>query len=120
MREAMHTSEKKAEPLLPRKRLGRTGFELSVVGVGGWLGLLFDPKKVGGGNFGAVTDDRAAREAAAEQAVRRAISLGINYFDTAPMYSGGEAERVLGVGLNALSPTERQGLFVSSKVGAHP
>lgn len=120
MREAMHISEKKAEPLLPRKRLGRTGFELSIVGVGGWLGLLFDPKKVGGGNFGAVTDDRAAREAAAEEAVRRAISLGINYFDTAPMYSGGEAERVLGVGLNALSPTERQGLFVSSKVGAHP
>src|SRR5258706_11625902 len=105
---------------LPRRPLGRTGLMLSVVSAGGWLGQLFDPAKVGTGSFGAVTDNRATREAAAEAAVRRAISLGINYFDTAPMYRSGEAERLLGVGLRALAPAERQGLFVSSKVGAHP
>jgi D-threo-aldose 1-dehydrogenase len=33
---------------------------------------------------------------------------------------GGEAERLLGVGLKALSPAERQGLLVSSKAGAYP
>jgi D-threo-aldose 1-dehydrogenase len=105
---------------LPRRPLGRTGLQLSIVSAGGWLGQVVDPAKLGTGNFGAVTDDRAAREAAAEAAVRRALSLGINYFDTAPMYMSGEAERLLGVGLRALTPAERQGLFVSSKVGAHP
>jgi D-threo-aldose 1-dehydrogenase len=113
-------SENKTQPALPRKPLGRTGFQLSIVSVGGWLGQLYDPAKAEAGSFGAVSDDRAAREAAAESAVRRAISLGINYFDTAPMYSNGEAERLLGVGLRALAPAERQGLFVSSKVGAQP
>jgi len=105
---------------LPRKPLGRKGFQLSVVSVGGWLGMLYNPEDAEAGSFGAVTQDRAAREAAAEAAVRRAVSLGINYFDTAPMYGQGEAERLLGVGLKALSTAERQGLFVSSKVGAPP
>jgi D-threo-aldose 1-dehydrogenase len=104
---------------LPRRRLGRTGLELSVVSAGGWLGQLYDSSKPST-DFGRVTDDRAAREAAAEQAVRRAISLGINYFDTAPGYMGGEAERLLGIGLKALAPATRQGILVSSKVGTHP
>jgi aryl-alcohol dehydrogenase-like predicted oxidoreductase len=96
-------SEVKTHPALPRNQLGRTGFQLSIVSAGGWLGLLYDPAKAG--TFGGVTDDRAAREAAAEQAVRRAIGLGIKYFDTAPIYSGGEAERLLGVGLRAMLAT---------------
>jgi aryl-alcohol dehydrogenase-like predicted oxidoreductase len=103
---------------LPRRKLGRVGYELSIVSAGGWLGQLFDPAKAG--TWGGTTSDQAAREAAAEEAVRRAIALGINYFDTAPMYANGEAERLLGVGLKALSAAERQPLFVSSKVGAHP
>lgn len=105
---------------LPRKRLGRSGYQVSVVSVGGWLGMLYDPAKSGTGIWGGVTEDRAARDAAAIAAVRRAIILGINYFDTAPMYGGGEAERLLGVGLQALSPVDRHGIFISSKVGAHP
>jgi aryl-alcohol dehydrogenase-like predicted oxidoreductase len=107
---------------LPRRRLGRTGLELSVVGAGGWLGLPVDPQLVAGGNapWGAVTSDAALKEATAVAGVRRAIELGINYFDTAPMYSEGEAERVLGLGLRALSAAERAAIVVSTKVGCHP
>jgi len=70
--------------------------------------------------WGGVTNDNALKEATSIAAVRRAIELGINYFDTAPMYSNGEAERVLGLGLRALSPAERAQIFVSTKVGWHP
>jgi aryl-alcohol dehydrogenase-like predicted oxidoreductase len=80
-----------------------------VLGVGGWLGLLDDPQA-----------DRAAKEAAAIGAVRRAVDLGVNYFDTAPGYGNGEAQRHLGLGLKELSPEERARLIVSTKVGTHP
>src|SRR5262245_40521683 len=95
--------------IVERRRLGRTGYELSVIGVGGWLGMLYEP--------GA---DQAARDAAGVEGVRRGISLGINYFDTAPMYANGIAEQVLGAGLKALSPAERRSIYVSTKVGFGP
>lgn len=106
---------------LPRRRLGRTGLELSVVAAGGWIGLPYDAQtQAHGPVWGGVTPDDALKEATAIAAVRRALELGINYFDTAPMYSGGEAERVLGLGLRALSRAERAGVFVSTKAGHHP
>ena len=105
---------------LPRNRLGRSGLLVSALSIGGWLGMLYNPDKIEPGMWGGVMEDRGARDAAAIAAVRRAISLGINYFDTAPMYASGEAERLLGVGLNALSLTERHELLISSKVGAQP
>jgi aryl-alcohol dehydrogenase-like predicted oxidoreductase len=89
---------------LPRRRVGRTGLSLSCLGVGGWLGSLDAP--------------RARQEAAAVEAVQRAVSLGVNYFDTAPMY--GEAERYLGLGLSALAPEVRATIAISTKVGWHP
>ncbi|MCC7355010.1 MAG: aldo/keto reductase [Anaerolineae bacterium] len=94
---------------LPRRRLGSTPYEVTVLGVGGWLGLLDDPKA-----------DRTIKEAAAIEAVRRAVDLGVNYFDTAPGNGGGEAERHLGLGLKELGPEERAHLVVSTKVGTHP
>ncbi|MFP4626405.1 MAG: aldo/keto reductase [Natronomonas sp.] len=45
--------------------------------------------------------------------VERAIDLGINFFDTANMYSRGESERVLG---NALSAYDRDAQVVATKV----
>ncbi|MCY4553447.1 MAG: aldo/keto reductase, partial [Candidatus Poribacteria bacterium] len=59
---------------LPRRRLGRTELEVTCLGMGG-AGL----------GRGGVTDDEAI------EAVHRAIDLGINYLDTAPLY--GESER---------------------------
>ena len=92
------------------RRLGRAGFEVSVLGVGGWLGRLEEPHFT-----------RADREGAAVEAVRRAVELGVTYFDTSPAYGpNGEAERHLGLGLNALSRAERARLRISTKTGTHP
>lgn len=63
------------ESPLPRRKLGKTGEELSVIGFGGIL----------------VTDE--TQEEAANR-VARAIDLGCNYFDVAPTY--GNAQDMLG------------------------
>jgi uncharacterized protein len=45
---------------------------------------------------------RFADDETAVEAVRKAVELGVNYFDVAPMYGGGTAERRLGMGLKGL------------------
>ena len=52
--------------------------------------------------------------------MRRAIELGVRYFDTSPMYGACEAEQHLGAGLASLDADTRAGLTVSTKVGTHP
>jgi len=47
-----------------------------------------------------------------EQAVARALELGINYFDTAPLYGGGESEKNLGQALRRL----RSDALIGTKV----
>jgi D-threo-aldose 1-dehydrogenase len=61
-----------------------------------------------GGLYEAVDDETA------QGVVRRAWELGIRYFDTAPYYGSGLAERRLGEGLR---DRPRAGLLVSTKVG---
>ena len=95
--------------MLARKSLGRTGIEVSSLGVGGFLGLLLDPEAT-----------PAQCEAAGVEAVRRAVELGVRYFDTSPAYGNGLSERHLAAGLAALDPEVRAGLTVSTKVGTHP
>ena len=95
--------------VLPRRMLGKTDIDLTVFGVGGYLGLLVDEQA-----------NKVDGERAAIAAVRRALDLGVGYFDTAPSYGAGEAERHLGLGLRELSAAERAGLRVSTKVGTHP
>jgi aryl-alcohol dehydrogenase-like predicted oxidoreductase len=74
---------------MERRRLGRTGLEVSVLGYGaGAVGGLFTK--------GAAADQ--------ERAMARALEAGINYFDTAPVYGNGESERNLGRALKALKP----------------
>ena len=94
-------------PPSPRRRLGRTGLEVTVVGVGGWLGALEDPAATA-----------TVREAAGIAAVRRAVDLGITYFDTSPSY--GDAERMLGRGLLTLDAAQRGRLRIATKAGTHP
>lgn len=65
-------------------QLGRTGWKVSKLGLGG------APL---GGDFGE-TNDREV-----EKVVHAAIDLGINFFDTAPLYGRGESERRLGLAL---------------------
>jgi len=72
---------------MEKRRLGRTGLKVSVLGYGaGAVGGLF-------------TKGRSADQ---ERAAARAIEAGINYFDTAALYGNGESERNLGRVLNAL------------------
>ncbi|HEX9557711.1 MAG TPA: aldo/keto reductase [Reyranella sp.] len=72
---------------MERRRLGRTGLKVSVLGYGaGAVGGLF-------------TKGRPADQ---ERAAARAIEAGINYFDTAALYGNGESERNLGRVLKAL------------------
>ena len=83
---------------LPLRRLGRTELEVTCLGMGG-AGL----------GRGDVTDD------AAVEAVHRAIDLGINYLDTAPLY--GESERRVGL---ALADGWREKIYLATKTGTHP
>lgn len=83
---------------LPRRRLGRTELEVTCLGMGG-AGL----------GRGDVTDDEAV------EAIHRAIDLGINYLDTAPLY--GESERRVGL---ALADGWREKIYLATKTGTHP
>ena len=69
------------------RRLGRTGLRVSEVGFGG----------AGIGHVWGSTSD-----AECIAAVRRAVELGINFFDTSPMYGAGRSEENLGLGLAGL------------------
>lgn len=74
---------------MERRRLGRTDLEISLLGFGaGAVGGLMTK--------GAMVDQ--------ERAIARAVELGINYIDTAPLYGNGESERSLGRVLKALKP----------------
>jgi aryl-alcohol dehydrogenase-like predicted oxidoreductase len=76
---------------MQKRRLGRTGLDISVLGFGA------------GAVGGLMTRGAAADQ---ERAVARALDLGINYFDTAPLYGNGESERTLGRVLKTLKPRE--------------
>ena len=66
------------------RTLGRTGTSVSEVGFGG-AGI--------GHVWGSTTDEECIRS------VRIALDLGINFFDTSPMYGVGKSEENLGKGL---------------------
>src|SRR5260221_7568609 len=83
------------------RRLGRTGMEVSIIG--------FGCGAVGGLMVRGPPADQ-------ERAVARAIELGINYFDTAPLYGAGESERNLGRVLAQLRPA----IHVGTKVNIMP
>jgi aryl-alcohol dehydrogenase-like predicted oxidoreductase len=85
------------EEAMERRKLGRTGLDVSVLGFGcGAVGGLMI----------------RGNPADQERAVARAIELGINYFDTAAMYGNGESERNLGRVIKSLRPDIRVGTKV--------
>lgn len=63
-----------------------------------------DGKPIG---WGAVDDDESVR------AIRRALDLGVTFFDTADVYGGGHSERILG---EALGP-DRDRVVIATKFG---
>jgi aryl-alcohol dehydrogenase-like predicted oxidoreductase len=80
---------------MERRRLGNSGLESGVVGMGTWR--TFDVRG------SKVERDRA-------RLVDRAVAAGVDLFDSSPMY--GEAERVLGQALTAV----RDRVTVATKV----
>lgn len=80
------------------RQLGKTGLKVSVVSYGNWLN----------------SDDPKAQERTTAM-VKKAYSLGINFFDTAELYGYGEGEKQLGVALKELN-VPRENLVISSKI----
>ncbi|MGW0514819.1 aldo/keto reductase [Streptomyces olivaceoviridis] len=76
------------------RTLGRSGIEVSALGFGCWaIGgehQTADGQPVG---WGKVDDDESIR------AVRRALDLGVTFFDTADSYGTGHSEEILGKAL---------------------
>ncbi|MBI3615671.1 MAG: aldo/keto reductase [Candidatus Omnitrophica bacterium] len=84
--------------------LGKAGWKVSEIGFGAW--------GIGGPGSGAdsygPTDDQES-----EAALRAAIDLGINFFDTADVYGGGHSETLIGKTLRDV----RKEILLASKVG---
>lgn len=69
--------------MMEKRKLGRTGIEVSVVGLG---------------TLGFARDKTGQEESV--RIVRRALDLGVNLIDTALVYEKGEAERAVGKGIS--------------------
>ncbi|MGW2327838.1 aldo/keto reductase [Streptomyces sp. NPDC001700] len=79
------------ETMAHNRTLGRSGIEVSALGFGCWaIGgewWSVDGQPLG---WGSVDDEESVR------AIRRALDLGVTFFDTADVYGTGHSERVLG------------------------
>jgi aryl-alcohol dehydrogenase-like predicted oxidoreductase len=81
-----------------KRKLGRTGLEVSEIGHGTW--------GIGGTMWIGAKDDESIR------ALHRAADLGINFFDTALVYGNGHSEQILGTFLKE----RHDSLYVASKI----
>lgn len=86
-----------SKPAIPKRVLGKTGVEVSVLILGG---------------FPTMKDPPTAKFHPSQLA-DAAIDAGINYFDTAPAYGNGQSERNFGEVL----ATRRKEVFLATKTG---
>ncbi|PYV43181.1 MAG: aldo/keto reductase [Acidobacteria bacterium] len=84
---------------MEKETLGKTGLEVTRVGLG--CAAI-------GGLYGDIPDEQAYA------VVSRALSLGMNLFDTAPLYGYGKSEMRLG---KALAGVPRERFVLATKVG---
>jgi aryl-alcohol dehydrogenase-like predicted oxidoreductase len=89
------------------RTLGQTGLKVSEISFGAWA--------IGGTSEAAGTQwgwgETPERDAIA--AVRRALDLGVNFFDTADVYGNGRSEQILGKALSS----DWSKVMIASKVG---
>ena len=90
---------------LEKVAIGNQGVEVTRLGLGG---APLSGMVLGDGLYGGTASDEAGR------IIRRALELGINYFDTAPLYGVGRSEVRYGA---ALRDVDRDSYFISTKVG---
>lgn len=91
-----------------KRVLGRSGVELSALGFGCWaIGGEWSDSEGNPRGWGVVDDDESVR------AVRRAIELGVTFFDTADIYGTGHSERILGRAIAG----RREEIVIASKWG---
>jgi len=92
-----------------RRTLGRSGIEVSALGMGCWgISGVYRRRDTGGvSGWGPVDDDESIR------AIHRAIDLGVTFFDTADVYGAGHSERVLGRALR----DRRDRVVIATKFG---
>ena len=87
--------------------LGRSGIEVSEIGLGCWaIGGPFSMDGMPDG-WGEVDDGESVA------AVRRAVELGVSFFDTADVYGAGHSEQVLGRALAG----HRDEVVIATKFG---
>lgn len=79
------------------RRLGNSGLKVSVLSFGSWV------------SFGTQMDTGLARDC-----IAAAWDAGVNFFDNAEAYAGGESERIMGAALAELGYPRNQ-MVISSK-----
>ncbi|GAA3270877.1 aldo/keto reductase [Streptomyces labedae] len=90
------------------RTLGRSGIQVSALGFGCWaVGGEWQDRAGQPLGWGKVDDEESVR------AVRRALDLGVTFFDTADVYGTGHSERVLGRALGS----RRDDVVVATKWG---
>lgn len=82
---------------MQRRKLGNSGLELSVIGLGTWA--------IGGGDWKFGWGDQDEQEAIA--AIVRSVELGINWIDTAAIYGEGRSEILVGRAMQSIPPADR-------------
>ncbi len=80
------------------RELGRTGWKVSTISFGAWAI---------GGTWGPVEDRESL------DALRRAVDLGVNFFDTADVYGDGRSERLLA----QLKRERKEAIIIATKAG---
>ncbi|KAL3443307.1 NADP-dependent oxidoreductase domain-containing protein [Aspergillus insuetus] len=80
------------------RRVGNSGLHVSALGLGGWL------------TFGGHVDNEVAF-----QCMKQAYDCGINFFDTAESYAGGESEVVMGQAIRRYG-WKRNDIVISTKL----
>jgi L-galactose dehydrogenase len=85
------------------RRFGKTGWQVSEIGLGGsW--------------FYGRPEEGLKPVSYGVRIVERALELGINYFDTAPLYGKGRSEEVIGIALKGVKTP----YYLATKVGYYP
>ncbi|KAL3473828.1 NADP-dependent oxidoreductase domain-containing protein [Aspergillus californicus] len=80
------------------RRVGNSGLHVSALGLGGWL------------TFGGHVDNEIAF-----QCMKQAYDCGINFFDTAESYAGGQSEVVMGQAIKRFG-WKRSDIVISTKL----